>query len=310
MDLRSTHEDATEVNEWIKFGMRIAVSSTLHPFEYAKCLMQLGYEPIAPKPGKSLFGSPVLVLPNVLQYVKYIKRVDGLVGCYRGLAPKVVGTLVSSIGSENIAIKLGFERIPNDNKDESELTEEESEKRFVRRLKRDLVLTVSAVTLAHPFQVISVRMMAQFIGNETTYSTIWSSIKEIWNTEGIFGFFSGYTPKVLCEVSCLIIASSATYMIKKHFVRDREGHEYVGTFTNFVVATIFYPLHVVSTCMKVAGARLKAGQSPHMPQYVNWSQCLRELKANGDHKRGSSLFFRYYRTQPIFRGEIPFPKAQ
>lgn len=26
MDLRGQHEDATEVNEWIKFGMRIAVS--------------------------------------------------------------------------------------------------------------------------------------------------------------------------------------------------------------------------------------------------------------------------------------------
>lgn len=26
MDLRAQHEDATEVNEWIKFGMRIAVS--------------------------------------------------------------------------------------------------------------------------------------------------------------------------------------------------------------------------------------------------------------------------------------------
>lgn len=58
--------------------------------------------------------------------VKYIKQVDGLVGCYRGLGPKVFGTIISSIGSEKIAIKLGFERIPDDSKDESELSEEES----------------------------------------------------------------------------------------------------------------------------------------------------------------------------------------
>ncbi len=58
--------------------------------------------------------------------VKYIKRVDGIVGCYRGLAPKIVGTIVSSIGSEKVAIKLGFEKIPDDNKDESELSDEES----------------------------------------------------------------------------------------------------------------------------------------------------------------------------------------
>lgn len=58
--------------------------------------------------------------------VKYIKKVDGLAGCYRGLAPKVIGSIVSSVGSEKIAIKLGFEKIPDDNKDERELTDEES----------------------------------------------------------------------------------------------------------------------------------------------------------------------------------------
>lgn len=58
--------------------------------------------------------------------VKYIKQVDGLIGCYRGLAPKLLGTIAASIGSEKIAIKLGFEKIPDDNKDESELSEVES----------------------------------------------------------------------------------------------------------------------------------------------------------------------------------------
>lgn len=47
-------------------------------------------------------------------------------GCYRGLGPKVVGTIVSSIGSEKIALKLGFETIPDDDKNEIELSEEES----------------------------------------------------------------------------------------------------------------------------------------------------------------------------------------
>lgn len=31
----------TLANEWIKFGMRLGVSSALHPFEYAKVLMQV-----------------------------------------------------------------------------------------------------------------------------------------------------------------------------------------------------------------------------------------------------------------------------
>ncbi|KAJ6641580.1 Mitochondrial carrier like 2 [Pseudolycoriella hygida] len=293
MDLRTQAQDHDEINRWIKFGMRLAVSSAFHPFEFAKILMQLGYEPIPPRPGRSLLGSPVLVLPNVFQYIRYIKRVDGFAGCFRGLKPKVLGIIVSSIGSENITIKFGFGKVYGDeDKDEVELSDSESRQRFVRRLKRDLVLTVSAVTLAQPFQVITVRMMAEFIGNETTYKTIWSSIKEIWNTEGISGFFSGFVPKMLCEVSIVIIASSVTYIVKRRITRDHEGSDYIGTFTNFAVASFLYPLHVVSTCMKITGTKMIAGQSPHMPLYSNWMQCWRDLKATGETKRGSSLFFR------------------
>lgn len=39
MDLRGQHEDATEVNEWIKFGMRIAVSVK----RYSKCIRKIQF---------------------------------------------------------------------------------------------------------------------------------------------------------------------------------------------------------------------------------------------------------------------------
>lgn len=56
--------------EWLRYGLRLGVSSALHPFEYAKVLIQLGYEPISPVPGKSILGRPVLALPNIFQYGK------------------------------------------------------------------------------------------------------------------------------------------------------------------------------------------------------------------------------------------------
>ena len=34
-------EDDQITNEWIKFGMRLGVSAALHPFDYAKCLIQV-----------------------------------------------------------------------------------------------------------------------------------------------------------------------------------------------------------------------------------------------------------------------------
>lgn len=41
--------------------------------------------------------------------------------------------------------------------------------RFIKSLKRDLVLHASGIIITHPFQVISIRMMAQFVGRETIY---------------------------------------------------------------------------------------------------------------------------------------------
>lgn len=41
--------------------------------------------------------------------------------------------------------------------------------RFLKGLKRDLILHASGIIITHPFQVISIRMMAQFVGRETIY---------------------------------------------------------------------------------------------------------------------------------------------
>lgn len=37
----SALEENTQVNEWIRFGLKLGVSSALHPFEYAKVLIQV-----------------------------------------------------------------------------------------------------------------------------------------------------------------------------------------------------------------------------------------------------------------------------
>lgn len=58
--------------------------------------------------------------------VKHIKSVDGLAGCYRGLAPKLIGSMAGAIGSEKVLKKLGLDEIhEDDEKDEIELTDEQ-----------------------------------------------------------------------------------------------------------------------------------------------------------------------------------------
>lgn len=38
---RDDEESSENVNEWLRFGLRMAVQSALHPFEYSKVLIQV-----------------------------------------------------------------------------------------------------------------------------------------------------------------------------------------------------------------------------------------------------------------------------
>lgn len=44
MDSTLQHNEDTQANRLIKFGMRMGVSAALHPFEYAKVLIQVPIE--------------------------------------------------------------------------------------------------------------------------------------------------------------------------------------------------------------------------------------------------------------------------
>lgn len=58
--------------------------------------------------------------------MKHIKSVDGLAGCYRGLTPKLIGTVISVIGSKKVADSLELDAYDaNESKDSDELTDEE-----------------------------------------------------------------------------------------------------------------------------------------------------------------------------------------
>lgn len=54
----------------------------------------------------------------------HIRSVDGFYGCYRGLTPKLVGTICTMVFSEKIANRLGLQAM-EDKKDDELLTDEE-----------------------------------------------------------------------------------------------------------------------------------------------------------------------------------------
>lgn len=139
----------------------------------------------------------------------------------------------------------------DDEEEDEEISPEKYYDRFRIKLNRDIVVHAAGAVIASPFHVISIRMMAQFIGRETKYNSIIGSITEIYKDEGIWGFFSGFIPRLIFDLSCVVVASTATYMVGRHFLREKEGRMYFGSLSSFVCSSMFYPMNVVSTCMIV-----------------------------------------------------------
>ena len=135
---------------------------------------------MAPIPGRTLFGQPVMILPNIFKYASYIKRADGFSGCFVGLGPKLLGNFLSSHYSEKLADKFGltaYQEERDDGKDdEVDDSEEETQRKemikndeklwrkFTMDIKRNIVMHSAGIFISQPFHVISVRMMAQFVG--------------------------------------------------------------------------------------------------------------------------------------------------
>lgn len=303
------HEDE-QPNEYVKLGLKVGVASALHPFEYAKVLMQIGFEPIPPVPGKSIFGQPVYVLPNIFTYMGHLKRTDGFFGLFRGLSPKLVGMILSSVGSEKLAQKVGLGAVEKTSKDDDEPNGEELRFQYITQLRRDLFLHTSGILISQPFHVVSVRMMAQYVGKETKYNSILGALYTVWKEEGILGLFSGVIPRLLADLLVVAIASSTTYLVHRHVLQEKESRLYFGSFNTFIWTGILYPFHLVSSCIIVSKSGLAAGRPPNMPLYNNWVDCFSKMRADGDLKRGSSIFFRYVRAKSISYNSPPFPSLQ
>lgn len=255
-----------------------------------------------------MLGHPVYVLPNIFTYMGHLKRTEGFFGLFRGLSPKLVGMVLSTVGSEKLAERVGL-KAPEKRK-EDDLSGEEMKERYVVQLKRDLFLHTTGIVISQPFHVVSVRMMAQYVGRETKYSSIFGALWTVYKEEGILGLFSGIVPRLLADLLVVAIASSTTYLVHRHLIHDRESRMYFGNFNTFIWAGILYPFHLTSTCIIVSGSGLAAGRPPQMPLYNNWYDCFNTLKAEGDLKRGSSIFFRYVKPKRISYNSAPLPSIQ
>ncbi|EZA60416.1 Mitochondrial carrier-like protein [Ooceraea biroi] len=305
---------------WSDIASRILINVVSHPIEYAKVLIQVGYEPIPPKPTVTLFGKPALKLPNAFTYIKYIKRIDGFTGCYRGLVPKLCSYTVSTIAYDKTLeyIQSNTNAVQNnDNEDEED--ESVRRKKCMYEIIRDVISRAVAIVMSHPLEVVSLRMMAQFVGRETKYSGVFSSILEIYKENGILGYYAGLIPRLIGSAAVIVLAGISTYAINTYIIQEPAMKTYTASTMKrhtHIICTILhiifknYPLVFYGRKFNiftdiVRNHRLVAGLPPHMPIYKNWMHCWSHLSSHNQLKRGSSLLWRYYTgPQMLLNGKL------
>ncbi|KAG7211280.1 hypothetical protein KM043_010585 [Ampulex compressa] len=289
---------------WQDLATRLLSNTLSHPVKYAKVLIQIGYEPIAPRPTYTFFRQPALALPNIFQYVKYIKSVDGLSGCYRGFVPRLCAYTLSTIAFKEISKHIRIEDERNESVYDEDVPIERRRKRHIQECIRDLITKMVGIIVSHPFDVIMIRMMAQFVGRETKYSGLIGSFKEVYRENGIMGYYAGIVPRLIANASLLVLVCTSACCIE-YVVHDREIKTYAMAIMRFLSATITYPCLVVSHCMAVNNCGLAAGLPPRMPVYSSWLDCWAQLAMQNQLKRGSSMLWRYYKgPQVIVDGKL------
>lgn len=270
------------------------MTAAAHPFSYCKVLIQLGHEPLPPMIRRNIFFRKQLQYPNVLQYMKHIKARDGTVGLFRGLPPRICANISASITYMAMAEVVGFtEKRETPDQGEDLKT---AMKRMSDMTSREITAKCVAIVVSHPFHVIAIRSMAQFIGRETYYSGVLSAVKEIYNEEGLMGFFAGLMPRLAAEFIQIWLCNLLCHALNVYVLNDQSDlgdlRQYSQAVTNYIASVVTYPINLTSTVMAVSGSRLAAGNPPHMDVYAGWLNCLKDLRKRGLANRGSSLFFR------------------
>ncbi|CAL1274024.1 unnamed protein product, partial [Larinioides sclopetarius] len=156
----ATNEERSEIVEsnfeWFQILGRLGVVAAGYPLDYVKVLIQIGHEPIAPVPCRTMFGRPALALPGAFTYMKHIKKVNGFWGLYTGLSPRLASNFL------NLSTYLIVEeKLPNIidesllGKPESELTDEQKLIVHANELVKSSAARVIAIIVSHPFHVKS-----------------------------------------------------------------------------------------------------------------------------------------------------------
>ncbi|NXR13719.1 MTCH2 protein, partial [Semnornis frantzii] len=188
-------------------------------------LLQVGYEPLPPTLGRNIFGRQIYHLPGLFAYAKHIMKIDGRAGLFKGLTPRLCSSAIGTIvhgkvlqilfgGAVPCLMPFPFQLGTSKNEPVSSLEQ------ILKETSREMVARSSATIITHPFHVITLRCMVQFIGRETKYSGILSAFTTIYREEGILGFFAGLIPRLLGDILSLWLCNMLAYLINTYALEN------------------------------------------------------------------------------------------
>ncbi|XP_074089351.1 mitochondrial carrier homolog 2-like [Macrotis lagotis] len=269
------------------------------PLMYVKVLMQVGYEPLPPTMGRNIFGRQVYQLPGLFCYAQHIMSNTGKSGLFKGLTPRLcsgaIGTVVHSKVLQRYQdydkaeeLKQGLE--PSQKDDPSSFD------KVVKETIREMLARSAATLVTHPFHVITLSSMVQFIGRETQYSGLCDSIVTIYREEDFLGFFAGLIPRLLGYIISLWLCNSLAYLVNTYALESgvstmNEMKSYSQAVTGFFASMLTYPFVLISNLMAVNNCGLAGGCPPYAPIYSSWLDCWCMLQKEGNMSHGNSLFF-------------------
>uniref|UniRef100_A0A8C1BAZ3 Mitochondrial carrier homolog 2 n=1 Tax=Cyprinus carpio carpio TaxID=630221 RepID=A0A8C1BAZ3_CYPCA len=260
-----------------------------HPLMYIKVLVQVGHEPLPPTLGRNLFGRQVYQLPGLFAYAKHIIKIDGKSGLFKGLTPRLcAGTIGTIVHSKVLQVCYCFLR------SEMSCVFLMNTPIFLLSFQttKEMIARSCATIVTHPFHVITLRCMVQFIGREAKYSGVFDSIVTIYREEGILGFFAGLIPRLLGDILSLWICNMLAHFINTYTSHTGEIKNCSQAVTGFFASMLTYPFVLVSNLMAVNNCGLAGGLPPYAAIYPNWLHCWSHLSREGNMSRGNSLFFR------------------
>lgn len=283
LDVACMETARAKPNEFWRFLLRMSLGALMHPFEYAKILIQLGFEPMPAIISTNWLGRTTLFLPSANQYLRYIRHIDGIPGLYRGLFARLVGSTVYATFSESLVNLFGWQQLDG---------QTNPFRAYLCNMLRDGLIITTGLAVSHPFYVIAVRQMAQFVGREVFYSSMKASFEEILARAGPLGLYVGFVPRLLSDLGVLFCTSTLSAICTRFGFFNSRRWEYNSVLIQFGAVILFYPLQVVGACMACSGSAVAAGAPPYMPVYGQWVDCLSDLVTRGDHYRGAFMFRR------------------